>query len=189
MPNCDFYATGNDINQIVGFIFSELDCRVFESDSIFGKDLKEFKSLDELKRHYPIGKCKKNGYSALLQMWPVNASETVFIKKIKLDPKSCNGFAHRYRIEGWGLIQLYLGGRSELGLVHSHTNHNSKKRAEKWATTLNELGSPKKWDWKEVTRISSKLNRQIRKLSINKIGGRPVLQEAEECLSRGIKAL
>ncbi|MCP4371772.1 MAG: hypothetical protein GY797_27185 [Deltaproteobacteria bacterium] len=189
MPNCDFYAVGNDIDRIFEFVFNDLDCRIFESYSPFEMDIVEFKSLDDLNRRYSLGMCKKRNYSALLQMWPINASSKVFFKRIELDPKKCNGATFRYRMNGWGLIQLYVGGISELGIIHSHTNHNSEKRAHKWAGTYDDMGSPEEWDWKEVTRISSKLNRQIRKLSVNKIGSKPILQYAEKQLSNGLNAI
>ena len=88
------------------------------------------------------------------------------------------------------MIQLYLGGESELGLLHSHTNHNTEKRALAWATTSSDqLGSPAAWNWKEVTRISSRLNRFIRRITETKAGSRPVLPESARLLSDGVNAL
>lgn len=86
----------------------------------------------------------------------------------------------RYRVSGWGLIQLYLGGmnENEKTLIHSYTNHNSEKRAIKWQETSPEMGRADKWDWQEVNKVSRNLNSYIRKLSVSKIGSRPILENA-----------
>ncbi len=190
MSNCDFYAVGNDLVNILEFTFTNLDCRVFELSSGFDEQLCEFKSLEELKEKYDIGKCINRTSSVNLQLWPVKASNSVVIDKIDLNPKKCNGAKFRYQITGWGLIQLYIGGISKLGIVHSHTNHNSEKRAKKLASINPELtGTPSDWDWKEVSRVSNKLNRYITKCSVSKINSRPVLQEAATKIKGGNIAL
>ena len=56
-----------------------------------------------------------------------------------LDPEKCNGFKYRYNADGYGLVQLYLEVPTENILSNSHTNHNTKKRAEKRATTKEEI--------------------------------------------------
>ena len=190
MPNCDFYAVGNDLINVLEFTFTNLDCRVFELSSDNDKQLCEFKSIEELKEKYEIGKCKSRTCSINLQLWPVNASQDVIVTKVDLNPKYCNGATFRYQINGWGLIQLYIGGISKLGVVHSHTNHNTEKRANKLASTHDEvMGAPSNWDWKEVARVSNKLNRYINKCSVSKINSRPVLQEAAASIKGGNIAL
>ena len=65
----------------------------------------------------------------------------------------------------------------------SWTNHNTRKRAEKWST-LPYSDDPAQWDWPLVTRASGKLNRTIRKLAVDKIGAHPVLPQAATLISR-----
>jgi hypothetical protein len=97
---------------------------------------------------------------------------------------------HRYVAEGWGLISLQLGGLSKKGLHPSHTNHNSEKRARKWADTYaDRMGDPSAWDWDVITRTSARLNRRIRSLGSAKLGSRPVLPAAREALDAGARAL
>jgi hypothetical protein len=77
--------------------------------------------------------------------------------RISLDQKKFGPDAFRYEAHGWGAIQLYLGGIHKSRLHSSHTNHNSEKRATLWASTVQDLGSPEKWNWCEVTRISTRM--------------------------------
>lgn len=190
MPNCDFYAADQDFQPILRFVFDELDCRVFESYSANDSELIEFSNIDQIWSSDRVGKCVKRSQSICLQLWPVNASRNVRIRKIDLDPVSAKGATYRYCVEGWGLIQLYLGGESELGIVHSHTNHNSEKRTLHWADVYrSKLGDPKDWDWSVVQSQSGRLNRRIRKAAVSKIGSRPVLPYAQRLLDGGAKPL
>lgn len=186
MPNCDFYAAKNDLDAVLTFVFDDMNCRVFESYSQPDNSLIEFGSLAQLLSVAEIGACDLSGHSALLQLWPIAASDNVNIKKFQLDPTKSNGAQFRYNIEGWGLIQLYLGGIRGQKIFHSHTNHNSEKRALKWSDTYSsELGNPKVWNWKTVTSESGKLNRFIRKLAISTNNGRPILPYASALIDDG----
>ena len=189
MPNCDFYATGSDLKQVIEFVFDELECRVYELSSAPDHELREFSSAGEVLSSEGFGVCKGTAQSTYLQLWPRNAAGEVTIRKIVLDPKACSGATFRYQIGGWGLIQLYLGGINNNRVIHSHTNHNSEKRALSWASTYDDLGAVSAWNWKEVSRASSKLNRYIRKIAVSKISSRPVLSEAHHELQAGKNAL
>src|SRR2546426_11648858 len=134
---------------------------------------------------HALGICAGTAPSVLLSLWPVRASSSaVHQRRIALVPAKCQGATFRWTIEGWGLITMQLGGSSLVGLVASHTNHNSAERARKWEQTLNRtLGSVSAWDWPEVSRVSRRLNRQIRKLAVSKVGSRVVLPDAALSLS------
>jgi hypothetical protein len=105
-------------------------------------------------------------------------SDNLRVSQIRLDPKATGGATSREAVTGWGLIQLYLGGLSQRGLVHSHTNHNSEARARKWSDTIGNLGAVDAWDWKAVTSASRRLNARIRRHAVSKVGSRPVLEGA-----------
>jgi hypothetical protein len=190
LPNLDFYAIDRDLDDVLEFVFSASACRVFESYSPCGAELAEFHSVEEVRARYPLGECRGHTASAHLMLWPIEASEAVTAHRISLSPPR-EGATFRYRISGWGLIQLYLGGRSADGIVVSHTNHNSESRARAWESTSgDELGPASAWDWKEVTRVSRQLNNHIRRrLAVDKIGSRPVLARAAAALTAGARAL
>jgi hypothetical protein len=160
LSNCDFYAAAGDFEPILQSVFADLRCRVLEAYSGYDKDLREFTCMDELVKGTNLDKGR---LSCFLVLWPVEASDQVRIRRIKLDPSSGLG-THRHVAEGWGLISLQLGGRDEQGVHHSHTNHNTEKRATKWADTQHYMGDPMAWNWNVVTRTSDKLNRRIHRL-------------------------
>jgi hypothetical protein len=91
----------------------------------------------------------------------------------------------RFECGGWGLIQLLFVVHHHGMLDLSHANHNTEKRAAKWADVdADRLADPDDWDWKEVTRQSGRLNRAIRALAVDKIGSHPVLPEAAALIAR-----
>ena len=187
MPNCDFYAAGADLDALLAYVFGLPDARVWEHYSPYNTELTEFHSVEEIKRRYPLGAPQGTACSVLLQLQPVAARGDVRTNRISLDPRRCNGATYRYALEGWGLIQLQLGGVGPRGLVQSHTNHNTRKRALTWeAQCLDRLGRVDAWDWREVTRVSSKINRYIRgHLAVDRVGSRPVLPQAHEVMRAG----
>jgi hypothetical protein len=187
MPNIDFYAAGRDFTEVLDYVFEKSECRVFESYSPYGKSIAEFRSAVDLSERYPIGTCTGTAHSVLLQLVPPSGFNQFKIRRMSLDPKACKGHTFRYAIEGWGLIQLYLGGTGPAGLVHSHSAHNSEARATKWVGARPNAGSPEFWDWREITSISSALNRFVRnKLSVYKLGSRPVLRNAAAAFAAGV---
>lgn len=190
MPNCDFYATTNDHEELLHWLFEEATCRLFELSSDFEQPLKEFHSVDEVlaqfERTYKNGERWSNVH---LQLYVLGASPPFVPKRISLDPEACDGATFRYAAEGWGLVQLYLGSQTTRGLNDSHTNHNTQKRAEAWAPAIAEMQAVSLWDFKRITAFSSRLNRQVRKLSVAKIGSRPVLPGALKLWHEGVALL
>lgn len=186
MPNIDFYATANDLIAVLTYAFERSGCRVFESYSPFGEELAEFKSIGDISARYQMGRCRGAAHSVLLQLIPPSASNQFKVERIDLDPAKYEGHAFRYAIQGWGLIQLYLGGTGLEGLVESHSNHNSEARSKKWADTYPDLGPPEAWNWRETTAVSSALNRYIRNLATYKLGSRPVLPDAAAAFASGV---
>lgn len=186
MPNCDFYATLNDHKQLLHWLFEEGTCRVFELSSDFEQPLKEFRTVDEVlsqfDRSYSTG---EKWHTVHLQLYVLGASPPFVPRRVQLDPKACSGATFRYAAEGWGLVQLYLGAPTGRGLNDSHTNHNSQKRAEAWSTTISNMQDVELWDFKKITSFSSRLGRQIKKLSVAKIGSRPILPGALELWQEG----
>ena len=81
---------------------------------------------------------------------------------------------------------MYLGGVCEEtgDVIHSHTNHNSEKRAVKWQKTYPEMGKAEEWNWQEVNKVSRQLNSHIRKRAVSKIGTRPVLENANNIITQ-----
>ncbi|SEM05979.1 hypothetical protein [Rhodococcus maanshanensis] len=169
MPNLNFYAVDDDWSAVVQAVFDLELFRVFESDSEPGAELREFSEAADVPD-------SRRGRS--LALFVAGSGPEPLASRIDLLPGAGGGATFRYTCEGWGLIQLRYGGPWAEELRWSHTNHNSAKRAAAWAETLPELGDPAAWDWAAVTRASSRLNRAIRRMAVDKIGSRPVLPHA-----------
>jgi len=146
--------------------------RVLEAHSRPGHDLREFHSVREA--------VEAGGRH--LMLFVTNAGPAPIARRIESTPGASDaGF--RYTCEGWGLIQLHYGGFfGTHELRWSHTNHNTEKRAAAWAPIGPPMGDPAAWNWKAVTSASSKLNRSIRRMAVDKIGSRPVLPHAAHAI-------
>ena len=187
MPNCDFYATPDDHQGILSWLLSEGSCRIYELASEVGKPLQQFQSPEEViklfERSYTGG---KKWDSVHLQLYVIDASPPFIPQRCTLDPKACNGATFRYEAKGWGLVQLYLSAPKSDNLGSSHTNHNSQKRAETWATTIADMGNPSAWNFKRISAFSSRLNREINKRRVGKIGSRAILPGAIRLWEAGL---
>jgi hypothetical protein len=177
MPNCDFYATPEDHLGLLQWLFAEETCRVYELASVFGEPLRCFNSAEEVATASGWS-ARKQGTAALLQLYVLGAGPPFRARRIRLDPAACGGATFRYEADGWGLVQLYLEVPRRDQLRNSHTNHNSQTRAQTWAHTVSQLGDPAQWDFARITSFSSRLNREIRKRAVARIGSRPVLPGA-----------
>ena len=173
VPNLDFYASGQDHRDILDFVFSSGEFRVFELTSRPDRTIEEFTQVDRVLSHYAEGE------SLLLQLLPIHSQGTAIFRKHSLNPGALGSATFRYLCEGWGLIQLYLESPRQNQLRPSHTNHNSPARALRWAPTYPHLGDPTVWQWPEVVRSSRRLVRGISRLAVNKRGSRPILEHAE----------
>lgn len=186
MPNIAFYALDKDFDLVLGYIFKDSGCRVFESYSPFGADLAEFDGLSSIASRYSIGRCVGDASSVLLTLVPANAMRLCHVRRIELNPMKCDGHTFRYAISGWGVIVMNLGGIGPKGLVPSQSSHNTVARARSWENMYkNELGSIDVWDWDATIRISAALNRFINKRAVYKLGSRPVLLGAAKAFLSG----
>lgn len=186
MPNCDFYATLEDHEHVLSWLFADATCHVYELSSEFEKSLKRFESavdvMSHFERRYPNGKLWK----IHLQLYVLGAGPAFEPRRIALDPGACGGATFRYAAEGWGLVQLYLSAPRAGRLENSHTNHNSKARAELWEPIRGVEPGSAAWDFPRITAFSSRLNRQIKKRGVAKIGSRVVLAGALKLWESGV---
>jgi len=182
MPNCDFYALRNDHAEVLRFILKETDCQIYEKDSAPWTEIRQFHEVDEILAAYDDGLGQNK---LLLNLYSPSMGGEFKFRRISLDQNMFGEGAFRYEAHGWGAIQLYLGSVHKDRLFSSHTNHNSEKRAALWVDAIHYLGRPETWNWKEVTRISSCINRFIRKVAIEKRGSMPILPAAFQWLNAG----
>lgn len=170
MANLDFYSAKIDQVKLLDFIFSETDFRVFQSYSDYDQELEEYKSSQEIDKKYMLGFDKfGNGLNCTFQLWSPTIMEELEIRKISLD--NCTGHMFRYQIEGFALVQLYLGGVNENNISRSHIGSNSESRARKWGYTSGV-------SWENHKKEINMLCNYIRRDSKIKAGSRIVMQDA-----------
>lgn len=185
MPNCDFYAMPEDAEELFRFVFSNASWQLLEAYSRCDQPLRTFDTaataLDALER---------NGRASFgLVLYAPEMGGRVEQRRITLNADAVPGATFRYSSEGWGLIHLQLEPARNGRLHASHTSHNTEKRARLWESTYPELTAVESWDWRAVSRVSSRLNRFIRSRAPSKSGSRPVLPVAHAAIGRGLITL
>lgn len=179
MPNCDWYGTVEDHRIILDFLFQEKNCLIYELYSDYEKPLKLFSNtneiIEEFERTYPNNKKWNTIY---LNIYAQGSGPKFKPRKIRLDPKKCQGATFRYSADGLGMIQLYLSVSEDGKLKNSHTNHNSFKRIEKWREFNFTSIFSKKWNFEIINKFSNKLVRKIRSMAYAKIGSRIITENA-----------
>jgi hypothetical protein len=177
MPNCDFYAVGQDFGDVLGIVFNQMDCKVFEASSPVGREPAELRSAEEVYARYSIGDCLQGHSSVSLQLLPEGADGIIKILRSEVAAEPSPATLHN-KLFGWGLIRLELGGTYAAGIVASHTNHISQRKAKLVENHFPELGEVSSWNWQEVTNFSHRLNGYIWRLAFTEEGSRPILPEA-----------
>lgn len=178
--NLDFFAAEEDQRSVLDFLFNETDVRVFESYSDPSSELREFRSTAELAAAFPLGLDRHgNGSAILLQLWSPLVMRSLNVVRFALNPAACNGHTFRHRIDGGGLIQLYLGGVAGEVVTRSHYGHQSQTRAAAWAVDDGV-------NWHELKALSGRIQYHIRKrLATAKAKACPVLPQAHELARSG----
>jgi hypothetical protein len=190
MPNCDFYATLEDHEGLLSWLFAEDACHIYELSSDFERPLQRFDSVAKVLAQF--NRCHVTGEkwtSVYLQLYVLGAGPPFTPRRVSLNPTLCNGATFRYAADGWGLVQLYLRAPARNGLEGSHTNHFTQKKAEAWTPVISDKPGSGSWDFKKITAFSSRLNREIRKRSVGKLGSRAVLLGAFELWQSGVSLL
>jgi hypothetical protein len=173
----DFFADESDKVAILTYILEETDLQIFDLYSRLGETVKNYNSLIDITSCFDL---KNEVPSAIhFQLWSPRFKGEPNFRKIELNPKYCKGHTFRFSTEGWGLIQLYLGGVTGKILKHSHVGHWNQKGALKSECTSPIKGNVESWDWTAVQRASNQLKYLLdKKLSVKRLGNYGVLPGA-----------
>ena len=187
MANLDFYATIEDHKALLEYLFEQSDVRVFESYSMLDRELREFTKTSQVLDE--IRDARWSRHCVLLQLWVPTASTKVEIERIAL---SIPGHAFRYRIGGWGLMQLYLSKETEAEILVSHFGHFNQRGAEVRSTSpaapSANPGTAADWDWAKLLQVSRRIQYRIKhELSETSINSRPVLRDAALLMRNGYR--
>lgn len=156
----------NISNESLGKIIEAIydgDPRVIEAYSEFDRDIREIPTKESLEQLISEEIGKKNRHKSVycLLLYP-GSNGFVSKRKIQLDPKRCDGATYRYTMEGWGVSQFQLE-LTKPASIRCRFAANSEKRANNWAETYPELGSPSLWKWSVVEKNTRRLIRVLRK--------------------------
>lgn len=179
MPHLAFFAAPSDIVTVMAFVFAE--CQVFEGDSMPGMPLRRFTTPAEAKASFD----ERGPAGLVLMLYSPSMKGDFAIERFALNPGAVPGASWREKISGWGLIQMDFPGLRAGKLRRASTNHNSETRARRWAESEPGLPSIDAWDFREVTRVSRRINHHIAGLAVRKAGACPVLPEADVFAARG----
>lgn len=176
MPQLEFFAAREDQLSLLGFLFSE-GIRILEHASIADHEVKEFKSPDEIDRHFPPG-VGRAPVASLLALWASTAIRKISFRRIDFNPGAVPNARFRYVPESGGLMQLYLGAIEGSTLAKTHFGHFSEKGAGRWNVDEGV-------DWTELMRVSRRIQSHIRrKMAVDKVPGR-ILPEAAKLWKSG----
>lgn len=174
MANLDFYAVGDDLRDLLRFVYAETDIVIYELSSEFDRDVQRFASLAELEAAFSLDGDKAGN----LQLWSPSIMTQPVIRRIEL---KLPGHSFRYAVEGAGLIQLYLGGQRDGIIYHTHYGHWNEAGARQRS-----MHSADDCDWLALAKLSGMVQRHIRRrLTTAKLFARPVLYHAFSAVQRG----
>jgi hypothetical protein len=184
--NYDFFANKEDKIEILEFILTKTDLRIFDSYSEFESEIKEYKTIEDFNSKLEL---QNNGEIDLqLQLWNKTFGRDIEFEKIELNPKYCNGKKYRFSTRGFGLIQLYFGKLEKNVLSKSHIGHFNEKSTKKWESIGNRNEKTEDWNWIEITKNSRKLQYEIsKKLAVKKINSYGILKGAENLKNENVK--
>ena len=179
MATLDFFAVRDDLLDLLGFIYSETDCVVYESYSRYDSELRQFISVQQLDAAFSIGDDPHgNGSAILLQLHSPSVAASPSIRRFRL---SVPGYSFRYCVESADLMQLYLGGSHDEFISQSHFGHWNEAGAKQRCVLPTE-----EVDWQLHRSLSGKVQRHIkRRLSHAKVQSRYVLAHAFVALQSG----
>ena len=147
------------IQALADAIFKERPSTVVEAYSAFSQELRTFQSASELCAYATAQRGSRDGSVHVAVHYPDMAGRVVRTR-VPLEPKKCDGHTYRYRVDGWGLIWVYLQLRP--ANLESFVSANSEKRANAWAPTFPEIDAPSTWDWPVVARHLRRLRRALK---------------------------
>ena len=148
------------INELMELAFQIGEVRIFESYSEMEEEIVEIKNYQDYLNYFQKSINQKKKHISFGLHYK-EAEGFLRIRRINLNPKSCDGKTFRYNIEGWGIIHIQLDLREER--IECRIAVNTEKRAQKWESINPELKPSNLWNWKIVESKARKLIRELKK--------------------------
>jgi hypothetical protein len=178
MPGLGFYAAAEDFLPVLEIAFE--DCRVFESYSVPEEPLRSYWNPVQVRNEF-----ERRGDVFGLELYSPSMKGPFTIERFALDPVT--GHSWRETIGGY-LISLDFRSLQDGRLPPSLTNHLSERGARARAR-VSDLPAIDSWDFREIARISRRINRRIASLAVGKSGSQPILPGADALVKSGAAVL
>lgn len=157
------YISAAQLDEVLRSVFASGSPIVKQASSDFDQPIRVFPTVEALREDMQYTPSSKQAFFSYSIYYP-EAKGIVTERRIDLKPGAVPGHTHRFAPQGWGLIQLQCGFR-HFPSVECRIAVNSDVRAQNWAATCPEMGSPDLWDWHVVNRHAGRLVRLLRKLT------------------------
>jgi hypothetical protein len=185
MSKLTFFADQQDLNNIIDFILNEDVGKIYEYYSALNEPVRKVEGLEDV-RATGIGEPKNKDDLFLLQVIPSGIDNGFRFRENEVRTNGASGI--RTSVEGYSLVQFYLGGlisdsNSILGSVLSSGNAATLKRR---AVNESEKDLIENVDWNSVKKCYSSIAKFI-KTKGKRIGGADdyILPSAEKRNNEG----
>lgn len=186
MPNLHWYGTEDDHAAVLSDIFALDVFEVFELYSEPGKPIRKFARVDEALELFQAPLLDGTARSTIhLNLWVKGSAPEPGIVRFALNPKKSGGHSWGERSSADGFVKFYLERFVAERLMHSQTNTPSEARM---GAVEGIVRGPKgtTLDVRLANRMSSKLNRMIKKRAVAKIAASPILPGADALWRDGV---
>ena len=181
MTRATFFAARDDLVDVFRFVYTETDCRVFETYSRFDEKRREFPDLEAIASLRELGE----GTGLQLGLWSPASGPKPVERRVDLNPGAVPGHTHRYVTEGCSIITLQCGGVRLDTLEATHMVWWTKASALKKAHP--ELGAHSV-DWPVLGGLARRIRAHIdRRLSRARANRLPVLGHAADLARQGVR--
>lgn len=178
MPNLNWYGTETDHFDVLTEIIESGEVTVYEHYSRPDHSIRTFNSAAEILAEFDIP--YDNGAPRVelsLNLWVHGAGPAPEIVRIALNPQQYSNATWRERSGTMGFIQFHLCRPVDGKLMESRTNTVSEARmGATGGIFIDHNGN--EWDVRKANRLSSRINRDIKKRAVAKIGAAVVLPGA-----------
>jgi hypothetical protein len=175
MAQVDFFASDDDFINLVDWLLTENDFKIYEGYSRVDHSIRQITTAEDM---LDLAN-ERNNTSFLIRFWSPRVTNEPVFKDIKLNPSIGN---FRTSLEGAGIIQLEHGRVENSRVFNSTLSHWNEAGAKAKCIYPSDVV-----DWKKLRLISGQLSRQIKnKLAQTKVGAAPVLKGAVSQLNSGL---
>ena len=149
MPQTQFCASQRAADELFAFVFSETDCRIYETYSNFDADLRQLKSIDDLHT------TRSTPAVSQLSLWSPTIMPPPVIERIELKDRR---HSFRHTVRGCGLFTILLGDAKTPSAISYWSEAGARARC-----TV--VPGPETVNWPAHKKLGARLIRRAKSLS------------------------